>query len=133
MHLNPTTALTTKTPPTQLEQSSSQENIRNTSISVTDLLIALNTLNAPKSKGNGGYKGSPPTPFTRDRNKAEFFMGEFECYWKLSKTKAKIKEPYSQVLMVLTYFKGERVQDWVEAQSELLEIRATKFRNDHNH
>ncbi len=132
MHLNPIAAAT-ETPPTQLEQSSNQGDVGNAPISIVDLLTTLNALNTPKTEGNSGYKRSPPTPFTGNRNKVELFMGEFKCYWKLNKNKAEMKEPYSQVLMALTYFKGERVQDWIDAQSELLEIRAAKFGGDHDY
>ena len=89
-------------------------------------------MNYTKSKrdneGKGLKGGSPPKNFTRDWKDSERFLKEFTIYWKLDQKAPLIKEPYSQVLMAISYMKGERNQNWNKKQVKKFDECINDFR-----
>ena len=72
--------------------------------------------------------GSPPKNFAGDQKDSERFLKEFTVYyWKLNWKAPLIKEPYSRVLMAISYMKGEKNQNWNKKQVELLNERINDF------
>ena len=70
-----------------------------------------------------GMKGSAPKNFAGDRKDSERFLEEFTWYWKLNRKNASMKEPYSRVLLAISYMKGEKVRNWNKNQVNLLDKR----------
>jgi hypothetical protein len=94
---------------------------------VVDLTAAFAAM---QGNGGGPYKGSLPSIFTGDQDKAEIFMSEFSRYWKLNSSKEEMVQPYLCIILALSYCKGERVQDWVNAQMVVLDANATRHGKD---
>jgi len=61
-------------------------------------------------------KGSPPKEFDGTRFKLETFGNNFSIYQRINQKNQVIKEPYSRVLMAMSFMKGPKIQDWVRAQ-----------------
>lgn len=68
-------------------------------------------------------KGSAPKEFDGDRKDSDRFLEEFRVYWKINRMNAAMKEPYSRVLMAISYMKGSKVRNWTRAQVKLLDDR----------
>ena len=68
-------------------------------------------------------KGSAPKEFDGDRKDSDRFFEKFRVYWKINRANAAMKEPYSQVLMAISYMKGSKVRNWTRAQVKLLDAR----------
>ncbi len=71
--------------------------------------------------GRGSLKGSPPKEFDRTRSKSETFRDDFSIYQRINQKNQVMKEPYSRVLMAMSFMKGPKVQDWVRAQMRVLD------------
>ena len=68
----------------------------------------------------GSLKGNPPKVFDGTRADSENFVQDFKIYWKINRRNAIMDEPYSWIIMALSYIKGEKVKDWVATQLDLL-------------
>ena len=78
-------------------------------------------------EGKGLKGGSPPKNFAGDRKDSERFLEEFTVYWKLNRKAPLMKEPYSRVLMAISYMKGEKNRNWNKKQVESLDERVDDF------
>ncbi len=70
--------------------------------------------------GRGSLKGSPPKEFDGTRSKSETFGDDFSIYQRINRKNQVMKEPYSRVLMAMSFMKGPKIQDWVRAQMRAL-------------
>ena len=68
-------------------------------------------------------KGSAPKEFDGDRKDSDRFLEEFRVYWKINQANTAMKEPYSRVLMAISYMKGSKVRNWTCAQVKLLDAQ----------
>ena len=72
--------------------------------------------------GGGGnpvhdkLSGQPPTIFEGDQQKSEAFMQEWNIYQGINRYTPQMINPFSRVLMFLSFIKGEKVQEWTQAQ-----------------
>ena len=82
--------------------------------------LTTNMTNNPPANG-GGLRGTPPTVFTGDRARSDAFWNEVRRYKLLNRHNEAISNPFNQVLTVLSYIKGDRVEDWVDGQAQKLE------------
>ena len=78
-------------------------------------------------EGKGLKGGSAPKNFAGDRKDSQRFLEEFTIYWKINRKAPLMKEPYSRVLMALSYMKGEKNRNWNKKQVELLDERVDDF------
>ena len=78
-------------------------------------------------EGKGLKGGSPPKNFAGDQKDSERFLEEFTVYWKLNRKALLMKEPYSRVLMVISYMKGEKNRNWNKKQVKSLDERVDDF------
>jgi hypothetical protein len=69
------------------------------------------SVNVISNGSRGSLKGDPPSVFDRTRSKAETFRDEFIIYWKINRANASMKEPLTQILMALSFIKGEKVKN----------------------
>ena len=60
--------------------------------------------------------GQQPTIFEGDRRKLEAFMQEWNIYHGINRYTPQMINPFSQILMFLSFIKGEKVQEWTQAQ-----------------
>jgi hypothetical protein len=86
------------------------------------------TVIAATPTANGKLARLPPTVFTGDRTKSDKFLKEFKQWRLLNCNHNEMKQPYNPVLMILTYIKGPRVDDWQEARLE--ELTSTNLHPD---
>ena len=72
--------------------------------------------------GGGGHQAPPhdklsgqqPTIFDGDRQKSEAFTQEWNIYQGINRFTPQMISPFSQVLMFLSFIKGEKVQEWTQ-------------------
>ena len=87
----------------------------------------------PKKKNdnddeNGGnLRGRAPEIFDGDRSKTKNFITELKVYFQLNRNKQDVKNRYSRVLLALSFIKGPKVVNWVNAQFDLLEQDLTQL------
>ena len=60
--------------------------------------------------------GQQPTIFEGDRRKLEAFMQEWNIYHGINRYTPQMINPFSRVLMFLSFIKGDKVQEWTQAQ-----------------
>ena len=67
---------------------------------------------------NNGTKLSHKEPaiFDRDRSKAEAFLPEWTIYRLLNGEQDIMKQPFSHVMLFLTFIKGPNIQGWTGVQ-----------------
>ena len=92
--------------------------------------LTTNMTNNPPPNG-GGLRGTPPTIFTGDRACSDAFWNEVRRYKLLNRHNEAISNPFNRVLTVLSYIKGDRVEDWVDGQAQKLEDRIDTSRANH--
>ncbi|KAH8979024.1 hypothetical protein EDB83DRAFT_2327240 [Lactarius deliciosus] len=66
----------------------------------------------------GGFKGSPPTPFSGDRTKSLEFLREFRHFRLLNEDHEIMINPYKRTLLALSLIHGPAVNDWVDSQDQ---------------
>ena len=74
--------------------------------------------------GGGGNPAAPhdklsgqqPTLFDGDRRKSEAFMQEWTIYRGINRFTPQMTNPFSRVLMFLSFIKGDKVHEWTQAQ-----------------
>ncbi len=71
----------------------------------------------------GSLKGSPPAKFNGDRKMAKKFLNDFKTYKFLNQKNETMKIPANRVALVLTFIKGEHVQDWAHKVMKNMEDR----------
>ena len=80
----------------------------------------------PGGPGGGGggnpaaphdkLSGQQPMIFEGDRRKSEAFMQEWNIYQGINHFTPQMINPFSRVLMFLSFIKGEKVQEWTQEQ-----------------
>ena len=63
-----------------------------------------------------GMKGATPKAFSGDRKDSERFLEEFDIFREVNRENKTIKEPYSRVLIALSYLKGDKIKNWRHMQ-----------------
>ena len=84
--------------------------------------VTVSTGPAPtKSAGEGGgLFGTPPPIFNGDRTKAQTFLDAFAIWQLVNYKKDVIRDPYMRTALVLTFIKGDNVNNWAKHQLNLL-------------
>ena len=78
----------------------------------------------PNDRRNGmKLSGKEPAIFDGDRSKAEAFLLEWTIYRLLNGEQDIMRQPFSQVMLFLTFIKGPDVQEWTSSQVGWLEGR----------
>ena len=79
----------------------------------------------PGNPGGGGgnpapphdkLSGQQPTIFEGDRCKSEGFIQEWNIYRGINQFTPQIVNPFSRVLLFLSFIKGDKVQEWTQEQ-----------------
>ena len=81
----------------------------------------------PGGGGGGGGGGNPNPPhdklsgqqpmiFEGERRKSEAFMQEWNIYRGINRFTPQMMNPFSWVLMFLSFIKGDKVQEWTQGQ-----------------
>ena len=73
---------------------------------------------------NSALKGNPPFIFTGDRNTSRKFINNFDLWRLLNQNNDTMKKPLSQVITLLSYMDGDKVDTWKEEQMHILEKAA---------
>ena len=66
-------------------------------------------------------KGSAPKVFDGTRKESERFWDKFDDYRRINRKVEVMKEPYSHILMALSYMKGDKIWDWRRAAAKQLD------------
>lgn len=93
-------------------------------VNMADVQPSVNTTrisNDPEEKENRSMKGSAPKVFDGTRKESERFWDEFADYRRINRKAEVMKEPYSRVLMALSYMKGDKIWDWRRAAAKQLD------------
>jgi hypothetical protein len=56
---------------------------------------------------------SPPNIFDGTRDKVDSFLQAFGLYRAINRWHITMREPYNQIMMMLSYMKGPKINDWV--------------------
>jgi Retrotransposon gag protein len=65
--------------------------------------------------------GSPPNVFDGTRDKVDSFLQAFGLYRAINCWHIMMREPYNRIMMMLSYMKGPKINDWVREKATLLE------------
>jgi hypothetical protein len=65
--------------------------------------------------------GSPPNIFDGMRDKVDSFLQAFGLYRAINRQHITMREPYNRIMMMLSYMKGPKIDDWVREKATLLE------------
>ena len=57
-------------------------------------------------------------------------MDHFNVYWRINCRNRNMKEPYTRVLMAISFMNGPKVQDWTRAQVKKLDYTVETLRVD---
>jgi Retrotransposon gag protein len=66
--------------------------------------------------------GSPPNMFNGTRDKVDSFLQAFGLYRAINRQHITMKEPYNCIMIMLSYMKGPKIDDWVQEKVTLLEM-----------
>jgi Retrotransposon gag protein len=65
--------------------------------------------------------GSPPNVFNGTRDKVDSFLQAFGLYRAINRQHITMREPYNHIMMMLSYMKGPKIDNWVQEKATLLE------------
>jgi hypothetical protein len=65
--------------------------------------------------------GSPPNIFDGTRDKVDLFLQAFGLYRAINRRHITMREPYNRIMMMLSYMKGPKIDNWVREKATLLE------------
>jgi hypothetical protein len=65
--------------------------------------------------------GSPLNVFNGTRDKVDSFLQAFGLYQAINSQHIMMREPYNRIMMMLSYMKGPKIDDWVQEKATLLE------------
>jgi hypothetical protein len=65
--------------------------------------------------------GSPPNVFDGTRDKVDSFLQAFGLYRAINCRYITMREPYNRIMMMLSYIKGPKIDNWVHEKAMLLE------------
>ncbi|KAI0286538.1 hypothetical protein BC826DRAFT_972538 [Russula brevipes] len=74
----------------------------------------------PLEREGGALNGQPPATFRGDRSQTMKFMHQFSLWKRLNSNKTIMRMPGQRVALALTLMEGERVDNWVMKQTQLL-------------
>ena len=78
----------------------------------------------PDDRSNGTkLSGKEPVIFDGDRSKAKAFLLEWAIYSMLNSEQDIMRQPFSRIMLFLTFIKGPNIQEWVSMQVSWLERR----------
>ena len=77
-------------------------------------------------KLDGSLKGKVPEPFDGDRTKTQKFINAFSLFWMNNEENSHMKNPYKRCTYFLGLFSGDKVDDWVQDQTEQLKEKTTR-------
>jgi hypothetical protein len=66
--------------------------------------------------------GSPPNIFNGTRDKVDSFLQAFGLYRAINHRHITMRELYNRIMMMLSYMKGPKIDDWVREKATLLEM-----------
>jgi hypothetical protein len=66
--------------------------------------------------------GSPPNIFDGTRDKVNSFLQAFGLYRAINHQHITMRELYNQIMMMLSYMKGPKIDNWVREKATLLEM-----------
>jgi Retrotransposon gag protein len=66
--------------------------------------------------------GSPLNVFDGTRDKVDSFLQAFGLYRAINRRHITMREPYNHIMMMLSYMKGPKIDDWVREKATLLEM-----------
>ena len=69
-----------------------------------------------EERSSQALKGSASEIFDGDRTKSETFIDQFDVYTKINRKNESMREPYSRVLMAISFIKGKKVRDWARGR-----------------
>ena len=75
-------------------------------------------------------QGNKPKEFDGSRKDSETFMDHFNVYWRINRRNRNMKEPYTRVLMAISFMNGPKVQDWTRAQVKKLDYAVETLGED---
>ena len=93
-------------------------------VHMADVQPSANTTrigNDTEEKESRSLKGAAPKVFDGTRKESERFWDEFADYRRINRKAEVMKEPYSRILMALSYMKGEKIWDWRRAAAKQLD------------
>ena len=70
----------------------------------------------PDDRNGTKLSGKEPAIFDGDRSKAEAFLLEWTIYRLLNGEQDIMRQPFSRVMLFLTFIKGPNVQEWAGSQ-----------------
>ena len=82
----------------------------------------------PAPSNSNTLFGAAPEAFDGNRVKAQEYMRSFKRWWTLNEEKTIFDILYKRVALCLSYMKGPKVEDWVEAQQEYMNERKREGR-----
>ena len=71
---------------------------------------------------NGGLKGTPPTPFDRDRKKSHAFLVAFAIYHFSNRKNKAMSNAATCITTCLTFMQGDMMEPWKEEQMIKLQV-----------
>jgi hypothetical protein len=71
--------------------------------------------------------GSPLNMFNGTRDKVDSFLQAFGLYRAINQQHITMREPYNHIMMMLSYMKGPKIDDWVREKVMLLETAVSRF------
>src|SRR5882757_2320800 len=77
-------------------------------------------------KLDGSLKGKVPETFDGDRTKTQEFINSFALFFMTNEENSHMKNPYKRCTYFLGLFSGEKVDDWVEDQTEILQNKTSR-------
>jgi hypothetical protein len=66
-------------------------------------------------------QGNKPKEFDGSRKDSQTFMDHFNVYWRINRRNRNMREPYTWVLMAISFMNGPKIQDWTRAQVKKLD------------
>jgi hypothetical protein len=105
--------------PPPLKVRSAQEPTIGATTNTTKLIT-----NAIKLDGN--LKGKVPDSFDGDRTKTTKFINAFSLFQMNNEDNSHMKNPYKRCTYFLGLFNGNKVDDWVEEQTNILREKTTR-------
>jgi hypothetical protein len=76
-------------------------------------------------KLDGSLKGKIPEAFNGDRTKTQKFLNMFSLFWMNNEDNSHMKIPYKRCTYFLGLFDGNKVDDWVQDQTTILQEKTT--------
>ena len=70
----------------------------------------------PTTNGGNSLVGAPPPVFDGNRKKSQNFLYAFKGWRAVNHKKETMKNPFERTALILTYIRGDKVDDWMRHQ-----------------